>query len=360
MHIMLRNKRAIPPLQPTMADTPATVPSSFPKFNSLPQEIRITIWEIALPPPRIIHIESRDRKFYQCYRVRSDTAIDALNPRGIPTFFYDYEYSDERPDDSTASRFERFYNTRVDKFRFATPSPPPAILYVCHESQQVALKHHSRIFGTRYSPPGVYFDYKKDILFLDWGFPRWPGHVYRPEGFPRLELAQVRYLAIEAFLSLEHGHIFLNLLGGGNPLASQFRCQDTEDFLAMILSYFPNLEKLTVSATNHSRLDRGELCFMPLFPKQIEDADADEDGDHHEDDFETEDKELLRCFRDSFETENKLFDLEKLHCYREQRMANKENGLSPLPQIDCQIITTPATRQTLQKMRLLKATKKAD
>jgi len=83
------------------------------------------IWEAALPPPRIIHIESCDRKFYQCYRVRSDTAIDALNPRGIPTFFYDYEYSDERPDDSTATRFKRFYNTRVDKFRFATRSSPP-------------------------------------------------------------------------------------------------------------------------------------------------------------------------------------------------------------------------------------------
>jgi hypothetical protein len=147
-------------------------------------------------------------------------------------------------------------------------------------------------------------------------------------------------------------------------LISRFRCPDTEDFLVMVLSFSPNLEKLTVSATDdsHDRADRGDLCFMPLFPKKIEDEDRDyyEDDDDYVDDFETEDEELLLYFRESFEIENKVFDLEKLQRYRKQRMANKENGLSPLLEIDYQVITTSATRQKLQKMQPLKATKKAD
>jgi hypothetical protein len=82
-----------------MADNPAIIPSPFSKFNSLPREIRDMIWEAALPP-RIVHIEAQDRKLYPCFRVRSDIAIDALNQRGVPTFFYDYQCSDERPDHS--------------------------------------------------------------------------------------------------------------------------------------------------------------------------------------------------------------------------------------------------------------------
>ena len=112
--------------------------------------------------------------------------------------------------------------------------------------------------------------------------------------------------------------------------------------------------------------------FYAAVSTENEDANEDEDGDYYEDDddyendddyekdFETEDEELLRCFWDSFETEDELFDLEKLQHYRKRRMTNKENGLSPLPQIDCQVITTPATRQKLQDLHLLKTTKKAD
>jgi hypothetical protein len=93
-----------------------------------------------------------------------------------------------------------------------------------HESQQVALKHHSRVFGTRYSPPEVYFDFKKDTLFLDCDDP-WRGNLYGPKRFSQVELAQVRYLAIEAGHSRDYGHIFFDHLGRDDLLAYQFRCR---------------------------------------------------------------------------------------------------------------------------------------
>jgi hypothetical protein len=259
---------------------------------------------------------------------------------------------------------------------------------VCHESQQVASKHHSRIFRTRYSPPEVYFDFKKDTLFLDWNYTS-RGGLYGPERFSRVELAQVRYLAIEAGEFRGYHPSLLNLLGGGNPtplggngvLLSQFGCRDTEDFLAMILRYFPNLKKLTISATHNSYdlVDCGDLVFMPLFPKEVKLYDSL--GDEY--DNETQENGPLCVCWHFFETEGAMFDLEKLQRYRKRRTANEENGgeqllspgiarpvakedggrqvdLSPLPEIDCQIITTPAIRQRWEKLHLLKATKKVD
>jgi Na+-translocating ferredoxin:NAD+ oxidoreductase RnfC subunit len=106
-------------------------------------------------------------------------------------------------------------------------------------------------------------------------------------------------------------------------------------------------------------VDCGDLVFMPLLPKELASLFYNEDEDNDEDDDETreEEEELFRCFQDSFETEGELIDLQKLQRHRKRRMANEENG--GLPEIDCQIITTPANRHKLQKFQLMKATKKA-
>jgi hypothetical protein len=316
-----------------MADTP----SSFPKFNSLPPEIRNMIWEAALPGPRIIHVETRDRQFYSCFRVRSDIAVDALDANQYPAFFND----DCEARDPDRLAFERvtFHSSRrrlEDRYRFATRAPPPVLLYVCHESFEIASKHHSRVFGTAYSPPEVYFNFKKDTLYLDWSLS-WPRNSYKLTDFSWVELAAVRYLAIECDQSCAE---FLNV-------------ENREELMAMVLSYFPNLEKLTINGMDayHPISDSGDLVFMHLLPKDVKIYDGPDDDD---------DYDLFDWFAYGLGIEEELFDPEKLRHYRARRMAKKENEeLPPLPEIDCQIITTRLIKERLQALLHLEAAKLA-
>jgi hypothetical protein len=299
-----------------MADTP----SSFPKFNSLPPEIRNLIWEAALPGPRLIHIEASYRAFYSCYRVRSDVAVDALNVDGFPAFFdHDYGY---RADDLREMQ---------DDPHFTTRAPPPVLLYVCRESFEVASKHHPRVFGTAYSPPKVSFNFMTDTLYLDWDLP-WFGGVFQPKDFSWVELAKVRYLTIEC----------------NESCARNFNFDSKEEFLAMVLSYFPNLEKLTISRTDAflNQSNTGDLVLMNLLSEKA--------LVYHRPENDDDDDQLFCWFVYFYETGEGLFDSKKLERCRKEHMAKKGNGretreLPPLPKIDCQIVTTPAIKERLQQ-----------
>jgi len=293
------------------------------------------IWEAALPGPRIIHVETRDRQFYSCFRVRSDIAVDALDANQYPAFFND----DCEARDPDRLAFERvtFHSSRrrlEDRYRFATRAPPPVLLYVCHESFEIASKHHSRIFGTPYSPPEVYFNFKEDTLYLDWS--SWEIHSYKPADFSWVELAAVRYLAIECDQSC----------------AKFFNVENREELIAMVLSYFPNLEKLTINRidTYHPPSDSEDLVFMRLLPKDVKIYDGPDDDD---------DSDLFHWLRYALEIEES-FDPEKLQHYRARRMAKKENEeLPPLPGIDYQIVTTRLIKERLQTLLRLEAAKLA-
>jgi hypothetical protein len=119
-----------------------------------------------------------------------------------------------------------------------------------------------------------------------------------------------------------------------------------------LLSYFPNLEKPTINRidTYHSPSDSGDLAFMHLLPKDVKIYDGPDDDD---------DSDLSHWFRYDLEIEES-FDPEKLHQYRTRRMAKKEDEeLSPLPEIDYQIITTRLIKERLQTLLCLEAAKPA-
>jgi hypothetical protein len=138
---------------PTIADSPTNIPSSFPKLNSLPLEIRLIILSYALPPLRIIRPEYHYKLPYLCNLIQSDVAIDALDSNGVPAFF------------TTSSLITPSQGQMAIKNdKFPPKVPPPVHLYIYRESLNVASKHYSRVFGASHSFPEVYVDFERDTL----------------------------------------------------------------------------------------------------------------------------------------------------------------------------------------------------
>lgn len=86
--------------------------TSFPQFSRLPPELRLQIWRYSRQP-RVVEV------IY-------DSATDTCT--------------------STAK--------------------PPALLHVCHESRHEGLRAYRKTFGTKSSPPSIYFDPSTDVLYL--------------------------------------------------------------------------------------------------------------------------------------------------------------------------------------------------
>jgi hypothetical protein len=59
----------------------------FTLFSELPKEMRILIWENALPSPRIVYLQRHILRSYDTNRVWSDKAIEDVDDQGRPTFF---------------------------------------------------------------------------------------------------------------------------------------------------------------------------------------------------------------------------------------------------------------------------------
>ncbi|KAE8454594.1 hypothetical protein EG329_000217 [Mollisiaceae sp. DMI_Dod_QoI] len=87
----------------------------FSPFSRLPKELRILIWEAAIPDPRILHLG-----FYGDSGLRSQT-------------------------------------------------PSPSLLSVCRESLEVMSKFYTKTFGTVLSAPITWFDFQRDTLYIDTG-----------------------------------------------------------------------------------------------------------------------------------------------------------------------------------------------
>jgi hypothetical protein len=89
----------------------------FPQFGNLPKEIRLEIWEAALPGPRIVELRERPFK------------IGNLLNR----------------------------NHRTPKAGFKSYCRALDILFACRESHEVAIKHYERAFDIAASHPGTWF-----------------------------------------------------------------------------------------------------------------------------------------------------------------------------------------------------------
>ncbi|KAE9379612.1 hypothetical protein N431DRAFT_327256, partial [Stipitochalara longipes BDJ] len=106
-------KQPQPASQPNMR--PAT---SFPQFSLLPPELRLIVWEFAIPDPRAIRYSSLS---YSDFRIRTRSSIYSLE------------------------------------------QTLPSILHACYDSRKEALKRYRLAFAVELCKP-VYFDFERDML----------------------------------------------------------------------------------------------------------------------------------------------------------------------------------------------------
>jgi hypothetical protein len=95
-----------------------TTPEAFHLFYQLPREIRLIIWTLALPRPRIVPLFHRKIK----HLIRQRCPFRYCSPKGAKT------------------------NQRHIHCTFKSALPPPVIFFVNRESSAVASKWYTRAF----------------------------------------------------------------------------------------------------------------------------------------------------------------------------------------------------------------------
>ncbi|KAE9366464.1 hypothetical protein N431DRAFT_429340 [Stipitochalara longipes BDJ] len=288
---------------------------SFPQFNELPKELRVMIWHAAIPDPRVVYLRHEFLPFYTTTRVWSDKAVDE-------TFQGDDEHCDGDPTffDATGETDEGDYGPEDQCKKLASPCALPNLLFVCHESYQVAIKYYEKAFGSHHSFPETWFDFERDALYLDWGSK---GPELSLDDFLSSEASRVRHLVM-------HGY--------PNTLQYHNQALDHEDLLCDVLNVFTHLECLTtVLFQEHSPGEGGSIALVK--PQADLPALC----------FETADPESgkrtcapsIRELYDILSRAAPLFDTQKPERYRAE---DRDRGIATwtkLPIFDYQMATTP-------------------
>ena len=156
----------------------------FPQFGNLPKEIRLEIWEAALPGPRIVELREKPLKIafgdfrhqVQYHKInweqRSNQSIDgSINEAPTARILRENSWLDRMNQ-------EIFMNPNLLSSRHLTPmtgfksycrAPDLVdVLFACRESHEVAIKHYERAFDMAASHPGTWFDFHRDVLYICW------------------------------------------------------------------------------------------------------------------------------------------------------------------------------------------------
>ncbi|KAJ2989430.1 hypothetical protein NUW58_g3468 [Xylaria curta] len=106
--------------------------ASFTKFGALPPELRIIIWQSALPEARTVAIESPYKKHKH-----------------------------------TLNSLEEVFTRTLDlEESWRSTAQIPALLHVNIEARNEALRHYTLAFGVGRTQPRVYIDFNRDTVFF--------------------------------------------------------------------------------------------------------------------------------------------------------------------------------------------------
>ena len=135
--------------------------AAFPQFARLPAEIRLQIWEAALPGPRVVMLVSPFPS--KASRLRAKLGPGPALP------------------------------TRPPAPVLRSSTPPPALLHVSREARAVALTRYRLGLGAAAEPPRTYVDLDRDVVALSRAELRGPcRRLWRITP----DVARVRHLAL--------------------------------------------------------------------------------------------------------------------------------------------------------------------
>ncbi|ESZ94339.1 hypothetical protein SBOR_5283 [Sclerotinia borealis F-4128] len=204
---------------------------SFPLFSKLPTEVRLLIWKMVIPDPRIIQLEAHSisRCEHAMVRVRSDMVVPDKCQND------DYDGSDGTictgihgmiPQDLGSLDAVRARLEDDDQFGFTSAAVPPPLLTVCRESHDVAIKNYTRAFPSVGAFAETYFDYERDVLYLSATYIQYEvAHVGDCHVMARSEACKVQNLAIRMSFQVEFPGNFI---------------------IPMLLRLFCNVKSLTI------------------------------------------------------------------------------------------------------------------
>ncbi|KAN0117542.1 hypothetical protein V8E51_003519 [Hyaloscypha variabilis] len=262
-----------------MPSSPVLKEQKFTLFPTLPKEIRLLIWEAALPGPRTVPI--RQRKLLTTIR-----EWEAKTGRTWPVFPHEMltmnEFARDSPppsgagENSKVKRFQqRVLRSQLNEFLHGdrasdryldakmlglySPSPAPEIAGVCREALEVVEGAYPRSFAGPASFAQTWFNGARDTLYIRhdtyWVYPS-ESIVDINDGFPVLDVQSLRSVKRLAILW------FLGAPELGRPLV--------EDWTAPVLRLFGGVEEL-VLVLRHYGDGEGEEVFL-VDPKDTEEA----------------------------------------------------------------------------------------
>jgi hypothetical protein len=139
----------------------ANTKKAFQLFSLLPLELRLLIWQFALPGPRIVFLQPRRLQWFRCTRVFSDRDIRKTLTSPV-SFEGDFlPYSPEVDWENV-----KYGGNCYNRYGFTSYSSI-AMLYVCRESYSVASQVYERAFGTTTAFAETWFNFNLDTLYLD-------------------------------------------------------------------------------------------------------------------------------------------------------------------------------------------------
>jgi hypothetical protein len=321
---------------PTLRIPPPTTDPQFVLFGILPLELRLTIWELALPGPRIVHFEPRRVRGGTCVRVRSDKANDSA---GNEAFFqhplvtqnlYNTYYSSSNRQASAAARPGVHFGPESCWAPETFPKEIPALLLACKESHGVATKVYTQAFGTFGARASTWFSFELDTLYVDdramVGFET---GLYNQEylGF-QFDLSRVKKLAIG---------------GSGADISA-----DTKYYLDW-MGKFGNLRELYIINSVHNYTDdRSNVVF-------IDDFDINMAMDHYNDGY---DYSTYLDFQDEREAEARFVaDIarEDMQALRRDKRDDVRTGIPfrnfRMPIIQHKLAVTPQKKTEYEEAR---------
>jgi hypothetical protein len=221
---------------------------SFPRFPQLPKEVRLMIWEMALPCLRIVSVEMRWLKkthleWEQEKEVSNKTAENTRDSETMPEASRATSHNCECPRVDPP-----LIDGHLPGIKLNTPLPQ--ILLTCCKSFAAATKFYKCVFSIDPSSPETYFNFYQDTLYIRHNTFSWYS-----EGTESI---------IDSLVCFSiHNNKELNCVKNLTVLLDPKGTVSVKEWLVRLLCFFQRVERLLLVVQHYHQDDiASPLCLI--------------------------------------------------------------------------------------------------